>query len=199
MVRLSALSIGRLYAPGNIPGIHFCQRLSRPQSHNAAGRIMSMRNSNDTIGNRTHGFQPTGICICCETLSRIGDFNSVVNSSDDGMLHLELLVCGAYLSTGIQKRIQRFENCTYCRVQVGGCRGTCWVGSDRKSRCEPLGPRPPEDKKSSISWKAVFFQPAVGATDLKHGVEIGVLPSFSQLGESLPLPSSVRKVPEWLR
>jgi len=37
--------------PGNIPGSHFCYRLSRPQSHSAAGRIMSMKNSNDTIGN----------------------------------------------------------------------------------------------------------------------------------------------------
>ena len=39
--------------PGNIPGTHFCYRLSRPQGHSEAGRIMSMENSNDTIGNRT--------------------------------------------------------------------------------------------------------------------------------------------------
>jgi hypothetical protein len=39
--------------PGNIPGTHFCYRLSRPQGHSAAGRIMSMNNSNDTIGNRS--------------------------------------------------------------------------------------------------------------------------------------------------
>ena len=38
---------------GNIPGTHFCYRLSRPQGNSAAGRIMSMRKSNDTIGNRT--------------------------------------------------------------------------------------------------------------------------------------------------
>ena len=30
VVRLSALSTGRLYPPGNIPGTHFCYRLSRP-------------------------------------------------------------------------------------------------------------------------------------------------------------------------
>ena len=53
VVRLSALRTGRLYPPGNIPGIHFCQRLSRPQGYSAAGRIMSMKNSSDTIGNRT--------------------------------------------------------------------------------------------------------------------------------------------------
>jgi len=39
--------------PGNISGTHLCYRLSRPQSHSTAGRIMSMKNSNDTIGNRT--------------------------------------------------------------------------------------------------------------------------------------------------
>jgi len=39
--------------PGIIPGTHFCWRLSRPQGHSVAGRIMSMKNSNDIIGNRT--------------------------------------------------------------------------------------------------------------------------------------------------
>jgi len=47
VVRLSALRTGRLYSPGDIPGTHLCEGLS------AAGRIMSMKNSNDTIGNRT--------------------------------------------------------------------------------------------------------------------------------------------------
>ena len=41
-------------APGNIPCSHFCYRLSQPQVHSAAGRIMSMKNSNDTNGKRTH-------------------------------------------------------------------------------------------------------------------------------------------------
>jgi len=44
VVRLSALGTGLLYPPGNIPGTHFCYTLSRPQSHTAAGRIMSMKN-----------------------------------------------------------------------------------------------------------------------------------------------------------
>jgi len=39
--------------PGNIPGTHFCWRMSQPQGHWAAGRIMSMKKSNDTIGNGT--------------------------------------------------------------------------------------------------------------------------------------------------
>ena len=45
VVRLSALRTGRFLPPGNIPGSHFCLRLSRPQGHSAARRIMSMKNS----------------------------------------------------------------------------------------------------------------------------------------------------------
>ena len=40
-------------SPGSIPGTHFCYRLCRPQGHSATGRIMSLKNSIDTIGNRT--------------------------------------------------------------------------------------------------------------------------------------------------
>ena len=50
--RLSALWTGRLFSPGNISGTHFCQRMSRPQGHSEAERIMSMKNSNDTMGNQ---------------------------------------------------------------------------------------------------------------------------------------------------
>jgi len=42
VVSMSALRTGRLYTPGNLPGTHFCYRLSRPQGHSAAGRIISM-------------------------------------------------------------------------------------------------------------------------------------------------------------
>jgi hypothetical protein len=38
--------------PGNTPGTHFCQRLSRPQGHSVTRRIMSLKNPNDTIWNR---------------------------------------------------------------------------------------------------------------------------------------------------
>jgi len=53
VVRLSALRTGHLYPPGNIPGTHFCYKLSQPQGHSATRRIMSMKNSNDIGGNRT--------------------------------------------------------------------------------------------------------------------------------------------------
>ena len=36
----------------SIPGTLFCYRLSLSQGHSAVGRIMSMKNSNETIGNR---------------------------------------------------------------------------------------------------------------------------------------------------
>ena len=51
VVRFSAPRTGSLYRPGYISGTHFCQRLSQPQGHSAAGRMS--KNSNDTIGNRT--------------------------------------------------------------------------------------------------------------------------------------------------
>ena len=53
VVSLSALCTACLYPPGNIAGIHFCQMLSQPQGHSEARRIMSMKNSNDTIRNQT--------------------------------------------------------------------------------------------------------------------------------------------------
>jgi hypothetical protein len=53
VIRLSAQSTGCIYPAGDIAATHFCWRPSRPQGHSAAGGIMSMKNSNDTIGNRT--------------------------------------------------------------------------------------------------------------------------------------------------
>ena len=53
MVRLSTLRTGRLYPPEIFLALISVKDLSRPQGHSAAGRIMSMKNSSDTIGNRT--------------------------------------------------------------------------------------------------------------------------------------------------
>jgi len=70
--------------PGNIPGTHFCWRLSQPQGHSAAERIMSMKNSNDTIGNRTRDLlacsavpQPTALqrapfTVCVQNIIMFG-------------------------------------------------------------------------------------------------------------------------------
>ena len=53
MVRLSAICTGRLLPPGRIPGTYFCHRLRRPEGDNATGRIKSLKNSSDCIGNRS--------------------------------------------------------------------------------------------------------------------------------------------------
>jgi hypothetical protein len=51
-VRLSALRAGRALHPRNLPGTHFCYRLSRPQGHSATGRIRSIEKIH-LIGTRT--------------------------------------------------------------------------------------------------------------------------------------------------
>jgi len=53
VVRFSALHTGRFYPPRDIPGTHFCVRMDRTQGRSSAGRIKSMKNPNDLIGNRT--------------------------------------------------------------------------------------------------------------------------------------------------
>ena len=54
--------------PGNSPGTHLRQRLSRPQGHSVIGRIMSMKNSNDTIWNRTSDLPICSTAKTCRVL-----------------------------------------------------------------------------------------------------------------------------------
>ena len=60
VVKLSALRTSRLYPPGNITGTHLFERLSWLLS--AAGRMMSMKNSSDIIGNQTRDPPACGDC-----------------------------------------------------------------------------------------------------------------------------------------
>jgi len=53
VVKLSAKRNGCIYPAGDTAGTHFCWRPSLPQGHSAAGGIMPLKYSNDTIGNRT--------------------------------------------------------------------------------------------------------------------------------------------------
>ena len=46
--------------PGNIRGTHFSYRLSRPQGRSVAGRITSIKNSNDAMRNRTRDLPTCG-------------------------------------------------------------------------------------------------------------------------------------------
>jgi hypothetical protein len=52
-----SLTLLPTYNPRKISGIHFFQRLSLPHGYSAAGRIRSIKNSNDLIGNRS-GYLP---------------------------------------------------------------------------------------------------------------------------------------------
>jgi hypothetical protein len=47
------LGTGRLYPQEIHLVLISVKRLSRPQGHSATGRIISLKNSNDTIGNQT--------------------------------------------------------------------------------------------------------------------------------------------------
>ena len=53
LVRLSALGNGHLYPQEIFLVLVSLRGWVDPQGHNTAGRIMSIKNSNDTIGNRT--------------------------------------------------------------------------------------------------------------------------------------------------
>jgi hypothetical protein len=63
VARLSVLRTGRLYPQETFLVLISVNRRSRPQGHSAAGRIMSMKNSNDTIGNRSHDFRFVAQCL----------------------------------------------------------------------------------------------------------------------------------------
>ena len=72
VVRLSPLRTGHLYTPRDIPITRFKQ-LSRPHGHSAAGRIMSMKNFNDDIGNRT------GELKACSAVPQLAAPNPISN------------------------------------------------------------------------------------------------------------------------
>jgi hypothetical protein len=86
VVSLSALHISRLYPPGNIPGTHFCWRLGQSQGHKAAGRIVSMKNSNGTIGNRTREL-PAGSAVSQPTTLQHAHIIIIIMSLVAIMLH----------------------------------------------------------------------------------------------------------------
>jgi len=53
--------------PGNIPGTHFCYRLSRPQGHSEARRIMSMK-KNPMIPS---GIEPATLWLVAQCLNQL--------------------------------------------------------------------------------------------------------------------------------
>jgi hypothetical protein len=72
-VRLSALRAGRPLPPRKIPGIHFCQKLSRPKGHSTAVGIRSIKKSNDLIVTRTRDLPACTLVPQPTTLPRAPD------------------------------------------------------------------------------------------------------------------------------
>jgi hypothetical protein len=63
VVRLSVLRTGRIYPLRDIPGTHFCYRLSRPQAHRAARRIISIKTAVTPSGTESAIFRLVAQCI----------------------------------------------------------------------------------------------------------------------------------------
>ena len=75
--------------PGNIPGTHFCWRLSQPQGHSAVGRIISMKNFSDTIENRTRSASTS-----CATACPFASYKALCS-----MLCNKLVRCATFVKT----------------------------------------------------------------------------------------------------
>ena len=84
--RLPALSTGHHYPPSNIPDADFCQRLSRPQGHNVAGRIKSTKNSNDSIVNRNRDLPEQCAGLHLGTFVKV--FKYTGNTGTDSLLNI---------------------------------------------------------------------------------------------------------------
>jgi hypothetical protein len=66
----SALRAVRPLPPRKIPDTHFCQRLSRLQSHSAAGKIRTIKKILDLIGNQTRDLRLVIVVPYSNTLER---------------------------------------------------------------------------------------------------------------------------------
>jgi hypothetical protein len=71
-----SLTLLPLFTPRKIPGTHFCQRLSRPQGHSAAGRIRSIEKSSDLIENRNRDLPACSIMPQPTTLPHVMKFKN---------------------------------------------------------------------------------------------------------------------------
>jgi hypothetical protein len=72
------------FTPKKFPGTHFCSRLSRQQSHCAAGRIKEIGRSSDLIGNPTSGFPASSVVPQSSTILRVPQHTKLNRNWCDG-------------------------------------------------------------------------------------------------------------------
>ena len=80
------------HTPGDVPGTHFCYRLSRPQRRSAAGRIEEMKNPNDTIGNRTRDLPTCSAVESCEVAKCVKFDDIFYETGDLGRYIISLFI-----------------------------------------------------------------------------------------------------------
>jgi hypothetical protein len=133
--------------PRNISGTHFCYRLSQPHSHSAAGRIISVKNSNDTVGNRSCDLsgcsavpQPTALPAACpEHVMNSFKMHSFWVSRNDLINIIQRAIFILILSSKIQySKLQAFnstapvkvKNYYYCNTNITAYipnKTACWL------------------------------------------------------------------------
>jgi hypothetical protein len=84
--------------PGNIHDTDFCYRLSRYQGNSAAGRIMSMKNTSDTIENRTRDHPTCSAMLQTTALPRTPTVRKKCTKYPVTYRYLEVTKCSCSLS-----------------------------------------------------------------------------------------------------
>jgi len=91
----------------NIAGTHFCHRLNRAQDHNAAGSIMLMKNTSDTIGNRTR-------CIpACSTVPQTTEQPNAPRDSYNFILKFSFNTVCIFMHSAADKFVQNLAVSLY--------------------------------------------------------------------------------------
>jgi hypothetical protein len=102
VVSLSRLRTACLYPPGKISGSHFYLTPIQPHGHSEVGRIMTMKNSSDTIRNRTLEIQAfstvpqPNIPLCAQLIKHLGLFRTLYIDSYVSTVLLQLLRLRTY-------------------------------------------------------------------------------------------------------
>ena len=101
VVRLPALHTGCLHIPGDTPSTHFYYRLSWLQGPSLAGRIKSIKNSNDAIQYQApHATKPTQYLITCYE-QQVNAWNN--NSFSKHFEFLLLMCCDLHFTAGSRR------------------------------------------------------------------------------------------------